>query len=326
MSNIAAPSGPGSHLILGGTGFIGRHLALALAQSGARVIIASRHQPAFEFPVDVRRLITWKQLDVTSADWLPLLSEVESVHHYAWATLPATAQEDPTRDVTVNLVPLIRLLQALRELAPGSVTLTFASSGGTVYGKLSEIPVAETHELRPITVYGTTKVAAEEYLRLYQQVYGVDVRIARLSNPYGAGRTTSGLQGVIGAIVSRALRDETISIWGDGSVVRDFIHISDAVSGLLALSSASLSSLQFSEFNVGTGEGTSIKDVIQVLESILHRSVRVRYEPARAYDVPISILDITRAKHFLLWRPQVSINQGIARTVDAFKADSAFSS
>ncbi len=257
--------------------------------------MASRHPPNFEFPAEVRSRISWLCLDVGSVDWLPLLREVRSVHHYAWASIPATAQKDPARDVVVNLVPLISLLQAFKALPTRSVPLIFASSGGTVYGKLSQIPVAETHGLSPITAYGATKVAAEQYLRLYKHLYGVDVRIARIANPYGAGQSTSSPQGVITATTASVLRNDPVTIWGNGSIVRDFIYIADVVSCLIALSRAEPECLTYSEFNIGTGEGSSIRDVNQMLEAIIGTPVIVKYEAGRAYDVPVSILDVPRA-------------------------------
>ena len=313
------------HLILGGTGFIGRHVAVAIARSGDQVTIASRFPPRFEFPADVRSLISWVCVDVVSADWPSLLRDVRSVHHYAWASVPATAQENPVRDIVVNLLPLISLLTAMRELPSGSVPLIFASSGGTVYGKLSQIPVAETHELGSITTYGATKVAAEQYLRLYAHLYGVDVRIARISNPYGGGQSASTPQGVIAATINRALHRESVTIWGDGSIVRDFIYIADVVDALVALAAADPRRLGYSEFNVGTGEGSSIRDVIETLEAILQYPVMVRYESGRDYDVPVSVLDVSRAKRVLSWEPRVSLLEGMKRTVDSFRCGSAFS-
>ena len=247
------------------------------------------------------------------------------MHHYAWASIPATAQDDPARDVVVNLVPLISLLQAFKELPTGSVPLIFSSSGGTVYGKLSQIPATETHELDPITAYGATKVAAEQYLRLYRHLYGVDVRIARIANPYGAGQSTSSPQGVIAATIASALRNQPVTIWGDGTIVRDFIYISDVVSGLIALSRAESECLPYSEFNIGTGDGSSIRDVVRTLDAIIGTSVMVKYETGRAYDVPVSVLDVSRAATVLSWRPEVSLVEGMGRTVEALKGGGAFS-
>ncbi len=313
------------HLVLGGTGFIGRHVAVAIARAGDQVTIASRYPPKFEFPADVRSRISWAYVDVASADWPALLHDVRSVHHYAWASVPATAQEDPVRDVVVNLLPLISLLEAFKDLPRGSVPLIFASSGGTVYGKLSHVPVAEAHELGSITAYGATKVAAEQYLRLYGHLYGADVRIARISNPYGAGQSTTTPQGVIAATINRALRRESVTIWGDGSIVRDFIYISDVVDALVALGATDSKRLEYTEFNVGTGEGSSIRDVIDTLEVILQRRIIIKCESGRDYDVPVSILDVSRAKRVLSWQPKVSLLEGMQRTVEAFKCGAAFS-
>lgn len=153
------------HLILGGNGFIGRHVALYLANLGFHVSIASRSPPTFDIPKSVAKLMTWVKFDMAKADWKALLRGVDVIHHYAWSTVPASANSDPSADLALNVAATIALLEEMRQL-PSPPRLVFTSSGGTVYGKLRQIPVSETHELTPITAYGASKAAVEHYLKL----------------------------------------------------------------------------------------------------------------------------------------------------------------
>ena len=145
-------SADGPHVILGGCGFIGRHVALMLARLGQSVVLADRAAPPCEFPADVRARITWARFDIVGADWDPLVKGAAVIHHYAWTTIPATANADPSRDLSANVVSTLALLEAIRRRA-SRPRLVFASSGGTVYGKLRKVPAREEHSLAPITAY-----------------------------------------------------------------------------------------------------------------------------------------------------------------------------
>ncbi len=303
------------HLILGGTGFIGRHVALALAKQGHQVVIASRTPPNFLFPANLKSRVTWTSIDVRSADWFDLLSEVQSVHHYAWNSKPASAQTDPAHDLESNVIPVINLLEAMRTRAPEAVPIVFASSGGTVYGKLTHVPVEESHTLAPITAYGAAKAATEHYLSVYRHLYGLDCRVARISNPYGAGQDTKSGQGVVTAFIAQAMDNEEITVWGDGNVVRDFIHISDLAQGLAALAIAPATRLTRPFLNIGTGHGTSIRTLLAQIEFSLGKCLSVSYGSPRSLDLPTNILDPTQARLSLGWSASLTMEQGIERTI-----------
>lgn len=305
----------GSHLILGGTGFIGRHVAVALARSGGQVVLASRNPPSYSFPHDVMDAISWLYVDMGTVDWLTLLPGVTSIHHYAWNSLPASAQLDPAHDLIENVVPIIKLLEALRYSDAQNIPLIFASSGGTVYGKLKQTPVDESHSLMPITAYGVGKVSAERYLALYRHLYNLDCRIARIANPYGAGQSPISGQGVATTFIFRALSGKDITVWGDGSIVRDFIHISDIVSGLLAISEAPRNLTETAIFNLGTGLGQSILSLLREIQLNVGYELKVRFELGREYDVPISVLNCSHAESDLGWHPRKSFADGISQTI-----------
>lgn len=297
------------HLIVGGSGFIGRHVGLALAQRGARVILAGRTRPSFLDDLPGTQLV-WRSLDTSAVDWDAQIEHVDVVHFYAWGSLPSTANDNPKADIDCNLGALLGLLDALKRRGHGRVV--FASSGGTVYGPLKQVPVVETHEMAPITAYGAGKAAAEIYLNLYRAMHGLDCRIARIANPFGAGQNISRGLGVVTAFVKKALDGELIEIWGTGEVVRDFIHIADAADCLACLSMAD--DLQgHTVFNVGSGKGTSLNEIVAALEASFQRKLIVHRKPGRAFDVPSNVLSIERARRVLGWYPQLTFADGLAR-------------
>jgi UDP-glucose 4-epimerase len=312
----------GHHLILGGCGFIGRHVAVLLARLGHDVVLADRLEPDFSFPSDAAARISWRRLEFASADWDALLAEASVVHHYVWTSIPASANSNSIGDLTVNVGGTLALLEALRRRGGGRIV--FPSSGGTVYGRLQKVPVPEEHALAPITAYGASKATAEIYLELYRSLHGVDCRVARISNPYGAGQDIARGQGAVTTFLHRALNREPIVIWGDGEVVRDYIHVADVASALVVLALCPHLE-EFHTFNIGSGVGISLNGIIAELERRLHRRFEVRRESARPFDVPVSILDISRARKILGWEPCLSFAEGIRRTMSDVASNAAFS-
>jgi UDP-glucose 4-epimerase len=286
-------------------------------------MVANCTVPPFEFPADVRARITWTRFDMAAADWEALITDADVIHHYAWTTIPATANVDPQGDLAANVVPTLALLETLRRRA-SRPRLVFASSGGTVYGRLRHVPASEDHPLAPITAYGAGKAAVELYLGYYRAMYGLDCRAARLANPFGAGQDFTRGQGAATTFLHQALTDRTITIWGDGEAVRDYIHISDAAGGLVALACAPQSDGPWI-FNIGSGHGVSLNGIVTELEARLGRKIKVRYEPGRPFDVPISVLDVTLARAVLGWSARLSFSDGMVRTLQDLEQGGAFS-
>lgn len=310
------------HLIVGGSGFIGRHVGLMLARAGNRVTLAARRRPQYEFPPDVADRIAWTVLELGSADWDMLVEDASVVHHYAWGSIPASANSNPGGDLITNVSSTIGLLEALRRRGGGRIV--FSSSGGTVYGKIHETPVQEDHPIAPITAYGASKATAEIYLGLYRTMYGIDCRIARIANPFGAGQDYARGLGAVTTFLHKALTGKPIQIWGTGDVVRDFIHIADVASCLVTLARASLPAETFI-FNVGSGTGSSLNDIVAALEAQLNRKIAVVRAQKRTFDVPVNVLAIDRANQVLGWAPRLSLSEGIARTIADLATNSDFS-
>jgi UDP-glucose 4-epimerase len=188
--------------------------------------------------------------------------------------------------------------------------LIFASSGGTVYGIPERIPLAESHGTRPICAYGITKVAIEQHLLLRERLEALQPRILRFSNPYGERQRLDAAQGAVAVFMGRLLKGEPITLWGDGSVVRDYLHVSDAVSAILA---ALVHQGPGRVFNIGSGEGVTLLQLVEAIGAVLTCRPEVIVQPARACDVPMNVLDIALARNELNWNPQLSLHAGLQR-------------
>ena len=313
---------PERHLILGGLGFLGRYVAYELCkQNDITVIIGSRHNKPNPSVVSAIRgdiMLEYCQADLLTADWDNILRDVDVIHHYAWQSVPATADAHLLEDFNIHVAGTLRLLEAARRL--GGKRIVFLSSGGTVYGRLAHGVAHETDPLRPIGSYGGGKVAVETYLRIYHTAGWVDARVARLSNPYGTGQPTDRAQGVLSAFLRAAIAGRPLHVWGDGEIVRDYIHVTDAAQGLLRLSQAELSGATgMPIFNIGSGVGTSINQLIATIEQEVGPLEVIR-EPRRSYDVPVSVLDISAASQALNFSPSIDLAHGIASTMTDLKA------
>jgi UDP-glucose 4-epimerase len=310
------------HLILGGAGFIGRHVAIMLARGGQQVTIADRADGSSVFPKDVAGAIAWRFYDRDCVDWEALIGDATIVHDYAWSSVPASANANPVADLVSNMTALLGLLEALRRRGGGR--LLFSSSGGTVYGKTRQRAIHEDHPLWPVSAYGASKATAEIYLGLYRAMHGIDCRIARMANPYGAGQNLASGVGAVTAFLQKAIQNETILIWGDGEVVRDYIHIADVASCIAAIALAPPTDQPF-VFNVGTGIGISLNKLVAEIEAVLQRKLDVRYVRGRAFDVPVNVLDIERTEEFLGWKPHITLREGIRRTFADLSDEAHFS-
>lgn len=310
-----AVTGMTVNLVLGGSGFIGRHVGLAFARRGQRVRLAGR-APASPINDRLSDCLTYEKLDMRTANWDRVLDGVDVVHHYAWSSIPETSNINPVGDLQSNVESTLVLLEAMRRRGGGR--LVFASSGGTVYGRLKAVPVPEEHDLGPISLYGAGKVAVEQYLSAYRHALNIDCRIARLSNPFGVGQKIERNQGAATVFMHRALMNEPIRIYGDGQIVRDYIHISDAVSGLMAVAEADFGRDSPFIYNIASGRGISLNGIVDCLATALDRKIVVEYLPGRLYDVPVSVLSVARAERELRWSPQLSFPEGLQLALDDY--------
>lgn len=298
-------------LILGGAGFIGSHLAQDLLAEGHRVTIFDRPNLVLPPELLADQRIEWLEGDFLNEDDLArAVPGAEVIFHLVSATLPKSSNDNPVYDVESNVIGTLRLLNLARTHAVRRVI--FASSGGTVYGLPQSLPISESHPTEPLVSYGISKLAIEKYLHLYQALYGIDYCVLRIANPFGERQRVSAAQGAVAVFLHRAINNEVIHIWGDGSVVRDYIYVKD-------VTSAFLRSLSYQGeqrvFNIGAGQGLSLNDILTAIEKLLGRPVARSYEMGRKFDVPVNVLDITRARELLGWQPEISFHDGLVQTL-----------
>lgn len=303
--------------VIGGGGFIGSHLVSSLLARGFRVTVFDRPEARYLSHAETAgaRLISG---DFTSArDVRQSLSDCDVVYHLASATVPGTSNENPIHDVQANILGTVQLLEEARKAKVSKIV--FASSGGTIYGIPNQFPISESHPTEPITAYGIGKLAVEKYLQLYKTLYGLEYCILRTSNAYGEREPTSGIQGVIGSFLRAVRQAAEPVVWGDGSAVRDYVYVGDVAH---AFAKAATYAGEPRVFNIGSGQGHSLNEVIGLIERIIQRPLHARYMPARPFDVPANVLDISRAKKFLDWQPTLGLFEGISRTYEWMLNDS----
>lgn len=293
--------------ILGGGGFIGINLARFLKDRGCKVRIFGRPSAYASYVPDAEHQFG------EFADVQAVRRAVEGcdiVFHLIGATNPVTAEGNKILDLRENVENTLRLLDFGLNGAYGR--LVFLSSGGTVYGIQKATPVQESSEQWPISSYGVTKLTIERYLHMYGYLHSLDYRIARVSNPFGEFQISRKGQGVIGTLLRCVVQGETFKIVGDGSVVRDYLYIADTCEALWALAC-----YQGAEriFNVASGIGHSVMDLVGLVEEIAGHPVERSHLPSRPIDVPINILDVSRAARELDWRPRTAMKDALALTL-----------
>jgi len=293
-------------LVLGGTGFIGSYVVDRLCARGHRVRVFSRSGEQSRPPLPD---VDYRQADFDDLSALSdALQGVDVVFHLISTTVPGTSNLDPVYDIESNLVATVRLLQTM--LDSGARKIVYLSSGGTVYGIPEKLPIPEDHPLHPICSYGVVKVAVENYLHMFRELHGLDYTVLRASNPYGERQGHYGIQGVIAAFLHKALLGEELEIWGDGSLIRDFIYVED----LARLCVVAGESDKTGVYNAGSGTGHSINEIVSFVEQAVRRELPVNRRESRNFDVPKVVLDINRASRKFGWRPEVDLACGIKRT------------
>lgn len=298
-------------LVVGGAGFIGSHLCDSLIELNNDVTIVTPETSNLDnishlygkIKIIFKKL---EQLNDTSLNW----SSLDVVYLLACTSKPKSSNENPINDITNNLLPAINLLDICAKSKVNK--LVFTSSGGTVYGIPRTTPLIEEHQTNPICSYGIHKLAIEKYIQLYNKLYNLNYKVARISNAYGERQSVKGGQGLIASIIEKMNQNSPITIWGDGSEIRDYIHASDIASALISIANCNSDE---TIFNVGSGSGLTILNIIRYVENGMGKKTEIIWEKSRNMDVPNNVLDISKIKRTLDWNPLIDINSGIARCI-----------
>ena len=292
-------------LLIGGNGFLGSALARALAGAGNAVHVLSRSvEPGHRSGIAYHR---GSQDD--TAVVAALLSECCTVVHLASTTTPGSSARSPAIDTEENLLPATKLAEVMSVLPPDR--LLFVSSGGAVYGNPDRLPVDESLAPGPLSYHAAGKVALEALFAAFAQANGVSLAILRPSNIYGPGQPLRSGFGLVRTLLDKALRAEPVEMWGDGSAVRDYLYIDDAVEACRGLIDTPQAT---GPFNAGCGIGSSIRELLILVEAVTGRALSVRTRPARATDVSAVVLDAGRMRASTGWAPQVGLEDGLLHT------------
>jgi len=299
-------------LITGGAGFIGSHLADAYLQDGHEVAIIDNLETGFIeninpdarfFECDIRdEAAVSRHFDEFRPD---------IVSHHAAQMSVRLAVADPNYDVSINLIGALNVLQ--NAVRVGARRFVFASSGGAVYGEPQYLPVDEEHPIAPESPYGLTKFAFEHYLRIWSHLHDITPVILRYANVYGPRQTPHGEAGVVAIFAGKLFEDQPCTIFGDGSMTRDYVHVNDVA----AANRAALEKGDNAIVNIGAGLETSTREVFDaVLAAADEGESEPIYKPERPGEVHNIFLAIERAKEVLDWCPQVELREGVRRTVE----------
>jgi len=293
-------------LILGGFGFIGLNIIEALLNTNVFNIIVFEFKGVTSIFADRVEIYHG---DFNNEEDLTEVFEnnkIDIVVHLISTTVPATSNDNIEYDVNSNLIGTIRLLNIMVQY--NVLKIVFLSSGGTVYGEIIEQKASEDHPTDPISSHGVVKLSIEKYLYLYNRLHNMDYLILRVSNPYGPYHN-SDRQGFINVVIRKIFRNEKVVIWGDGTIVRDFIYVKDLANIIARLLELNL----FNQIiNIGSGRGYSINKILEYIAEN-HPGIDIEYKPSRKYDIQKIILDtkkITYLENYQL----TDIKQGIKLT------------
>lgn len=296
-------------VILGGSGFLGRHLMAGLLAENCEVVVFDKKK------IQKNEISIFKEIEWIEGDFLNpknlehAVKDCDYIFHMVSTTTPKSSNDSPSYDIQTNVIGTLNLLEIVKKKP---CKIIFVSSGGAVYGASEESLITELHTTDPICSYGISKLTIEKYLHLYHKLYGLEYCILRLSNPYGEYQALTGV-GAVASFLNSAVNNQVIEIWGDGNIIRDYIYVGDVIKAFL---NARYVKCEDPVFNIGSGEGRSLNDIVTAIEILLDRPVKYQYLPQRAFDVPVNILDVSKSQQILNWSPSTPFSEGLMRTRD----------
>lgn len=297
-------------LLIGGTGFVGTNLDAELTCAGHQVLVTGRsartgaHRSSAHAPVSIA-------LSETDAIVQLVRDQAcDTVVHLASGMKPSSLLNDFILEQERIAAPTMRLAFKLAELG---VRLVFLSSGGTVYGVTEEVAAAEDHRCAPISLYGHAKRAIEQDLAFVHRTAGLSYLVLRPSNPFGPHQALHGAQGLISVALGKMAAGEPLTVWGDGSNVRDYIYIDDMVAVIRRLIEEDIRDMTL---NIGSGVGHTLVAVIETLSRVAGRTPELVFNSGRPVDVPRLVLNVERLRALGLYQAR-PLEDGIRDYLEA---------
>jgi len=301
-------------LVTGGAGFIGSNLVDALIKRGHEVAVIDDLSTGSE--KNLNSSAKFFKIDISNGAEVERVFEEfvpKIVFHLAAQASVIVSSEDPSRDVEVNVIGTINLLESCEKHKVEK--FIFSSTGGAIYGDDAPRPTTEEDEERPISPYGMDKLSAERYIAFFAKRANMTAVCLRYANVYGPRQNSKGEAGVVAIFTDKMLKGETVTVYGDGSHTRDYVFVGDVVE-------ANLKALDFEKnatYNIGTGEETSVNQIVELIKQKIGSTSEIVNAPYKADEQAASCLDAQKARLELDWTPTVSLEQGIQKTVEWFK-------
>ncbi|GBD06309.1 UDP-glucose 4-epimerase [bacterium HR21] len=300
--------------LTGGAGFIGSHVAEAYLRAGHEVLIVDNLSTGQRANVPEGAELV--RMDVTDPGLVELFTErrIEVVNHHAAQVSVSVSVADPLRDARDNVLGSLNVYEAARR--SGVRRIILASSGGTVYGEVTDGPATEESPVQPFSPYGAAKVAAEQYLLAYSRLYGIEAVVLRYTNVYGPRQNPVAEAGVVAIFASCLLRGQQPTVYGDGEQTRDYVYVEDvAEANVLALQPHARGI-----YNCCTGRETSVNALLRMLQELLGSVQPPRFAPLRPGEIRRSVCSYARIARELGWFPRTPLPEGLQRTVKAFRS------
>lgn len=293
--------------IVGGAGFIGTAIinAFGASERGDIVVVDKAHRLSRCGPA-LRNVRTLEMASLQQTNWRNLFQSGDQLIHLAWSSQPSSAIERVAESAQENVIGSLQLFSAA--INAGVDKIIFASSGGTVYGHSSMEPVQEDRPLAPVSGYGAGKASVESYLQVLSSTHGISGISLRIGNPYGPYQLTGTPIGIIANFIRRARDNRTATIFGDGEIVRDYISISDVADAFVM---GLKTSIESGAYNIGSGQGKSINEIVTALTPLLPTPLRVEYVAQRSFDIKSIVLNCAKFSQSTGWRPKTDFQSGL---------------
>lgn len=300
-------------LVTGGAGFIGSNVVDAYVDLEHEVIVADDLSSGKRENVNPKARLV--EVDIVSPEMTELVmrEKPDVINHHAAQTSVRHSVDNPLDDCRRNILGSLNIIEAARQAEVGKVI--YISSGGAVYGEPETLPCPEENPIRADSPYGASKHGPEHYLDIYHRLFGLGYTTLRYGNVYGPRQDPHGEAGVIAIFTARMLAGQQCTINGTGEQERDFVYVGDCVSANVA----ALEKGNGETINIGSGEGSTINRIFELLKDTTGYDQNVNYGPAKPGETFRIYLDISRAARVLDWTPRMPLAEGLARTVESLR-------
>jgi UDP-glucose 4-epimerase len=306
-------------LVTGGAGFIGSNVVDAYIREGHEVVVVDNLSTGLRENLNPKA--TFHEVDICDAAFADVFAreKPQAVAHLAAQIDVRRSVQEPTFDARVNILGSINVLEAC--VKHGADKIIFASTGGAVYGEPdpAALPLTEECPPRPACHYGTSKLSVEHYIDLYSILYGLRYTILRFPNVYGPRQNPHGEAGVCAILVGLMLAGKTPTLFGFGEPLRDYVYVGDIARGcVLALDKADGQIL-----NLGSGKGTSVREIFDELKRVIGFEGEPVLEPLRPGEIQKTYITGDKARELLGWKPEVDLAEGLKRTLEHVRSQVA---